>query len=107
MRRYAGYTGLIVTIILFSVGYVYGRSFLLSAAIFITTSGGAVGFMQDYLHFCARFGMSGLFNFSDDLRKQEGIEKIEYRRKDRRKALAIIFWSLTIGVVVTAVSVWM
>jgi len=104
MRRYAGYAGLIVTIFLLTAEYIYGKSLLVSVGIFLAASGGAVGFLQDQLHFCARFGLSGLFNFSDDLRKQEGVEKTEYRRKDQQKALMIIFYSVLIGAVVTLAS---
>lgn len=68
--------------------------------LFLPAAGGAVGLLQGYMHFCADFGMRGVFNFGPDLGKTDTVGQAEYRRKDRRKAISIVIWTLVIGVVV-------
>jgi hypothetical protein len=58
----------------------------------------AEGFLQAALHFCAGFGMKGVFNFGSELGKTETVEQAEFRRKDQRKALLISLYSALIGI---------
>lgn len=105
MRRNVGIVGVAITVVLLIIFVLYSVALPWRLFIFITATGGAVGLLQSQLHFCARFGLSGLFNFSNDLKKQEGVEKTEYRRKDQRKAIAIIGGSIIIGAGVTFISI--
>ncbi|MFZ2544955.1 MAG: hypothetical protein WAW80_03185 [Candidatus Saccharimonadales bacterium] len=104
MRRMIGYIGLGITIMLFVIFYFVSIDSLLRLIVFLPASVGASGFLQAQLHFCARFGMSGLFNFSDDIRHQESVDQLEFRKKDQRKAVTIIFGSVVIGIVVATVA---
>lgn len=103
MRRYAGIVSLVVTALLLSGFWIFDAALVWRLLLFIPATGAAIGFMQDRLHFCARFGMSGLFNFSNNLKNQEGVEKAEYRRKDQRKAITIIGSSILIGIVIMVI----
>lgn len=104
MRRTSGIIGLAITIIAFVVFYIVHIDAPLRLFIFVPAVIAASGFLQAQLHFCARFGMSGLFNFSDDIRKQESVDQAEYRRKDQQKALTIIAGSAAIGLGVALVA---
>lgn len=107
MRKMSGIFGLGVTVIMFGLFYVVDVDPLLRLAIFLPAVLAASGFLQAQLHFCARFGMSGLFNFSDDIRKHESIDQAEYRRKDQRKAIAIIAGSAAMALAVALVAYWL
>lgn len=107
MRRASGIFGLGVTIIMFFLFYVVNVDPLLRLLIFVPAALAASGFLQAQLHFCAKFGMSGLFNFGDDIRKQESVDQAEYRRKDQRKAITIIAGSASIAFGVALVAYWL
>jgi hypothetical protein len=70
--------------------------------LFFPATVAAIGFLQYAMHFCARFGLGGVFNFGPNVGRTDTIEQAEFRRQDRRKALEIIGLSLLIGAVVTA-----
>jgi hypothetical protein len=59
----------------------------------------ATGFLQGFMHFCAGFGMRGVFNFGPQVGKTEEVEQAEYRRKDKQKAVQIITYSALIAIV--------
>lgn len=107
MRKMSGIFGLGVTVVMFGLFYVVDVDPLFRLLIFVPATLAASGFLQAQLHFCARFGMSGLFNFGDDIRKQESIDQAEYRRKDQRKAITIIVGSATIALGVALVAYWL
>jgi hypothetical protein len=65
--------------------------------LFFPATMSAVGFLQATMHFCAAFGMLGVFNFGPDVGKTETVEQKGYRRKDQIKALLIVFYSALIG----------
>jgi len=58
----------------------------------------AEGFLQAAFHFCAGFGLQGVFNFGPELGKTETVEQLGFRRKDQRKALLISLYSALIGI---------
>ena len=107
MRRASGIFGLFVALAMFGLFYVVPVEPLLRLFIFVPAVLAASGFLQAQLHFCARFGMQGLFNFGDDIRHQESVDQAEYRRKDQRKAITIIAGSAAIGLVVALVAYWL
>jgi len=55
------------------------------------------GFLQARLHFCAEFGVRGVFNFASAVGKTETVEQAEFRRMDRRKAGLIALYAALIG----------
>lgn len=103
-RRNAGYAGLAITIILFITFYIAPVAPAWRLLIFLPGALAASGFLQARLHFCAHFGMRGLFNFSDDLNKQESVDQAEFRRKDQRRAISIIAGSALFGTVVALIA---
>ena len=48
--------------------------------------------------------MKGVFNFGPDVGRTETVERKEFRKKDRRKALHIIGYSIAVGVIVAVVA---
>lgn len=77
--------------------YYYQLPEVIRLFVLIPALTGAMGFLQAQLHFCAKFGMSGIFNVSDDVVKTESVEQAEWRAKDRQKALNILTLSLIIA----------
>lgn len=103
-RRQSGIGGAIVTVIAL-VGFVVfsvpdGWRWL----VVVPAGIGAMGFLQAAFHFCARFGMTGLFNFGS-VGAQEEVHEREYRQKDQRKAALISALSVAIAVIVGIVAV--
>ncbi len=107
MRRASGIFGLSFTLIMFALFYVVAVEPVIRLFIFIPAVIAASGFLQAQLHFCARFGMQGLFNFGDDIRRHESVDQVEYRRKDQRKAITIIAGSAFIGLFVALLAYWL
>lgn len=67
----------------------------------LPAAGAATGFLQARLHFCAGFGLRGVFNFGD-LGAGDTIEQAEFRREDRRRAQQILAASGAAGVGIAA-----
>ena len=104
MRRTTGYVGLAITLVLFILFYAAPVDAIVRILVFLPAALAASGFLQASLHFCAKFGMSGLFNVGDDMKHQESVDQLEYRKKDQQKALMIIAGSLAIGLAVAFVA---
>jgi hypothetical protein len=104
LRRASGYLGLTITLLLFILFYFVPVDSLVRLVVFLPAALAASGFLQARLHFCARFGMSGLFNVSDDMKQHQTVDQAEYRRKDQQKALTIIIVSAAFGVVAAVVA---
>lgn len=96
-RRLAGYIGFAITFAMIGVFYFYPVPDAIRLFVIIPAFGGAMGFLQAQLHFCAKFAMSGVFNVSDDTVRTETVEQTEWRAKDRQKALNILTLSLIIA----------
>jgi hypothetical protein len=99
-RRLSGRVGVAATIILFAILLVADIPQAWRFLIFLPATLGAMGYLQAGLHFCVRFGTTGLFNVSSTLDKRESVEGAEFRRKDQRKAIIIAAGSVLIGAAV-------
>jgi len=106
-RRASGYFGLSITLVMFALFYTVSVDASLRLLIFLPAALAAAGFLQARLHFCANFGMRGLFNLGDDMRHHESVDQAEYRRKDQRKAVTIIAGSAVIGLFIALVAYWL
>ena len=95
-----GWIGVAVTVVLAAIFYATRIPAAWRLVLILPAAVGAIGLLQGYMHFCADFGMRGVFNFGPDVGKTDTVEQAEFRRKDRRKAVSIGVWSLLIGVVV-------
>ena len=104
MRRRTGWLGAVLTVVGL-VGFVLRHTPDPWRVIIVIPAGlGATGFLQAAFHFCAAFGMGGLFNFGDMGDREEVHEK-EYRRKDQRKALLIVGLAGLIALAVFGIAV--
>jgi len=97
-RRQSGWFGLGATILLWVAFWVFRVPAIWRLFLFFPAAMSATGFLQAALHFCAGFGMLGVFNFGSEVGKTETVEQAEFRHKDQRKALLIIFYSVMIGI---------
>ncbi len=98
MRRRFGWAGLIFALILYILIVFLDAPHAWRLILFIPSTMAAVGFLQAHMHFCAYFGMMGLFNFGDRIGKTDTVEQAEFRAMDRRKAWLIIIYSILIGI---------
>lgn len=96
-RRVGGFFGLIATIFLlvFLVKMDYPE--MLRLFLVFPATGTASAFLQDAFHFCAAFGMRGMYNVLNSAGITDNVELEEHRKKDRNKAIVIMLLSLAIG----------
>ncbi len=100
-RKQAGWFGLILTVLLLGMFIFLNVPPLWRLIIFIPAIIAAVGFLQARMHFCAYFGMQGVFNFSMEVGKTEDVVNEEFRTLDRRRAWRIIIYSVVISAFVS------
>jgi len=105
-RRKSGVAGLVGVLLVIALIIILDATSWLRLIIFLPATLMAVGFLQSWLHFCVRFGMTGLFNFSDDITHHESVEKADFRRKDQQKAIIIVAGSVVVGIVVTVLGMF-
>ena len=99
-RRQGGWFGSGATIILWVALWIFRVPAQWRLSLFFPATMGATGFIQAALHFCAGFGMRGVFNFGPEVGRTETVEQTEFRRKDRRMALQIGLYSGLIGIAI-------
>jgi len=97
-RRQSGYVGLGATAVFAAILMGLQAPAVWRLLIFLPVSAAATGFLQAQQHFCARFGMVGLFNFRSSVGRTDTVLQAEFRAKDRRTALRIVGYSSLIGV---------
>ncbi|SFH57951.1 hypothetical protein [Planctomicrobium piriforme] len=103
MRWIAGWTGLAITLALATLLIAYRADPRWRLLVFLPAFIGALGFIQAKWHFCAAYGVTGVFNVSASTGHQDTVEQAESREKDRRTAFFIIGLSALSAIVVTAV----
>lgn len=103
-RKHAGWIGVGVTAILGLALFSLRVPAVWRLSLFVPAFFAATGFMQGFMHFCAGFGMQGVFNFGPQVGQTERIEREESRRLDKRKARQIFAYSALIAVVVALAS---
>ncbi|MCX9012120.1 MAG: hypothetical protein OIN66_13495 [Candidatus Methanoperedens sp.] len=106
-REQAGWLGVITAVILYSLIVYLNAPRLWRLIIFIPAAIAAIGFLQARMHFCAYFGMRGVFNFSPYAGETETIDQVEFRAADRRRAWLIIIYSAVIGAMVAAAAYYL
>lgn len=99
-RMQSGWLGSGATILLWIVFWFLHVPAAWRMLLFFPAMLGAVGFLQAALHFCAAFGLGGVFNFGSEVGKTDTVEQAEYRRVDRQKAILIGLYSFLIGMAV-------
>jgi predicted nucleic acid-binding Zn ribbon protein len=103
-RKQIGWIGLLIVIVLWIVLDVYHVAYFWKIFIFFPASLSATGFLQGFMHFCAGFGLKGVFNFGPEVGKTDTASQAEFRAMDRRKAINIFMYSVLIGLVITVVA---
>ena len=88
-RRRTGHVGVLVTLIAFVFLIAVDAPTPWRLLLFLPADIAASGYLQARLHFCANFGMRGVFNFSDQLQDTDSVLAAEARARDRRKALQV------------------
>jgi hypothetical protein len=99
-RRRSGIITLLAAIILFVALLAIGTPKGWRLLLILPVSAAASGFLQDAFHFCAGFGMKGLYNVVNSAGITDNVTSEAFRRKDRGKALLILGLSLAIGIIV-------
>jgi len=99
-RMQGGWIGLGVTILLWGAFFIFRVPAAWRLTLFLPAMLGATGFLQAALHFCADFGMRGVFNFGPQVGKTDTVEQAEFRLKDLRKARLIGLYSALVGIAV-------
>jgi hypothetical protein len=99
-RMQGGWIGLGVTILLWGAFFIFRVPAAWRLTLFLPAMLGATGFLQAALHFCAGFGMRGVFNFGPQVGKTDTVEQAEFRLKDLRKARLIGLYSALVGIAV-------
>jgi hypothetical protein len=96
-RRQSGWIGLGATVLLWIAFFIFRVPAPWRLFLFLPAALGASGFLQAAFHFCAAFGMRGVFNFGPEAGKTDTVEQAEFRRQDLRKARLISLYSALIG----------
>jgi hypothetical protein len=104
-RMRAGWIGLAATAALCFLLFSFQASPWWALFLFLPAAGAAVGFLQAALHFCAAFGMRGVFNFGSKVGDVTDVQGEEFRKADRVKAVRISVYSGLIGVGAAAAGV--
>jgi hypothetical protein len=99
-RRQSGWVGLGATVLVWAVFLIFRVPSPWRLLLFLPAAVGAAGFFQAAFHFCANFGMRGVFNFGPEVGKTDTVEQAGFRRQDRRKAQLIVLYSVLIGAAV-------
>jgi len=66
----------------------------------------SLGYLQAYYHFCADFGMRGVFNFSPNIGIADTPIQAKFREQDRQKAILILKQSFGFGIIITALVIF-
>ncbi len=99
-RRRSGHVGLAVTVVGLALLVGLGAPAPWRLVLFLPAAAAASGYLQAAFHFCANFGMRGVFNFGGRVGQVETVEEAEVRAADRRKALQIVGLSVLVGLAV-------
>lgn len=103
-RELLGWVGLFATVIAYILFMLLDIPRIWRLVIFIPATLSSLGFLQARMHFCAYFGLKGVFNF-ESAGNLDTIEQAEFRAKDRRKAWQIIAYSVITGIIAALASV--
>jgi hypothetical protein len=99
-RKRVGWTGVVLTVAIWIVLLLLHSPKSLFLVLFFPATVAATGFIQAYSHFCAAFGMQGLFNVISEVGKTDTVMQAESRKQDRNKAIRIIVYSVLVGIVI-------
>lgn len=93
-RRKIGITWTIISIVIGALLFFFDAPSWSRLIIFLPATIAFSGLYQAKFHFCAGYGMSGLYNVAKSLGKSDSVEQAEFRKKDKAKAQQIFGLSL-------------
>lgn len=102
-RKKAGWFGVGISALLLLVFILFPVPPLYRLIIFLPVTSAASGFLQAYFHFCAGFGFKGVYNVLKPVGQTETVQQIEFRKRDRQKALQITGLAMLIGSIVAGI----
>ena len=97
MRLHIGEAGLGVTMLFAAAALIFNFATPWRLLIFLPAFVSALGYLQYFMHFCAKFAFTGVINFSNKIGPTDSVEQAEFRRMDRAKALMILVDSAAIA----------
>jgi hypothetical protein len=95
-RRASGIGGAVVTAGVLAATLLTGTPKPVRLLAILPAAGAASGFIQAATHFCAGFGMRGVFNFGNT-GSTDTVEQAEFRAEDQARARTILVQSLAVG----------
>jgi hypothetical protein len=104
-RLYMGWMGLVATAVLWTILVALKAPPYWGLTVFLSAAGGALGFLQTLMHFCAMFGLRGVFNLGVKTGEITSVGQEEFRRADRRQAVRLLVYSALIGTAAAATAV--
>ncbi len=104
LRKRLGWWGILITIVVWALLMWLQLPVAWRIILFLPVFFSANGFLQGFMHFCAGFGMKGVFNFGSSVGKTDTVSQAEFRAKDRRKAQQIFVYAALIGIAVVLIS---
>jgi hypothetical protein len=102
-RRRVGWIGAAAAVVFLVLAFALNIPAPYRLLVLLPVGMAASGFLQAGMHFCARFGASGLFNFGA-VGPTESVMEADFRKADQRKAIQIIVVSFVIAIVVAVVA---
>jgi len=103
-RRASGIAAAVAGVVMLVALLLLDAPLLWRLVLVIPFFGAATGFLQDAFHFCAGFGLKGIYNVINSAGMTDNVELEEFRLKDRRKAQLILWLSLAIGAAATGLA---
>lgn len=98
-RRNSGIAGAVGAAVVLAATLVTGAPKPFRVLTILPASVAASGFLQARMHFCAGFGMRGVFNFGAT-GTTDTIEQAEFRNEDQRTARTLLGGAAAIGLAV-------
>lgn len=99
-RLASGWLGTGLVLVLEGLFLVFGVPAGWRLTLFVPAALAASGFLQAGMHFCARYGLAGVFNVAAPVGQTEAVAEAEALAKDRAKALQILGLSVLIALAV-------
>lgn len=104
-RRMVGIAGAAVSIVLLLLLLWFRAPRPVRFVLVFPVAMAAMGFLQDAFHFCAAYGMRGVFNVARSVGRTDDVATEEFRRQDRKKALVISALGIGAGIIVAGAAV--
>ena len=101
-RRQGGWAGAAFAASLLAALWLAGVPRPWRLTVFLPAFGAAAGFLQAAFHFCAAYGLRGVYNVLRPAGETETVGQQASRRLDRRKALGVFALSALIGATAAA-----